>query len=362
MGGGRMVATCVINRDFWRDRRILLTGHTGFKGGWLAHWLHRLDAKVYGLALPPATSPNLFTQARVSETVANHLGDIRDARIVNRAFDEAQPEVVIHMAAQPLVLESYRSPTDTFATNVMGTVHVLDAVRRSATVRAVIVVTTDKCYENREWPWPYRETDRLGGHDCYASSKACAEIATSAFVSSFLTDRRVGAATVRAGNVIGGGDWSANRLIPDAVRAFLEKRPLVLRHPAAIRPWQHVLEPLHAYLALSERIFTEPARWSGAWNIGPPDALSVTEVVRAFTEAWGEDARWDTANTCATHHEAGTLRLDTSKARHELGWQPRLRTVDAVEWTARWYKTVAANGDGAAATCADIARYEALAS
>lgn len=354
----------MIDREFWQDRRVLVTGHTGFKGGWLCSWLHLLGAKTTGLSLEPTTEPNLFSQARIANMTASRLGDIRDSRVVDAVFAEARPEIIIHMAAQSLVLESYRKPVETFSTNVMGTVNVLDAARRTRGIRAVLVITTDKCYENREWHWPYRENDALGGHDCYATSKACAELATAGFVSSFLDAADIGVATVRAGNVIGGGDWSRDRLIPDAARAFLQKQRVALRNPTAVRPWQHVLEPLGAYLALAQRLYAEPRRWHGGWNVGPDprDALSVRDVIAAFAAAWGTDAEWDVAaaDKSAVQHEAHVLRLDTTKIRTAMGWRPRLPLSEAVEWTARWYKRVAADGDGDAATRSDIEQYEAL--
>ncbi len=345
----------------WQGRRVLLTGHTGFKGAWLSLWLRQLGAEVTGLSLAPHTEPNLFTAARVGDEMHSVLGDIRDPATVESVFEEARPEIVFHMAAQALVRSSYSDPVGTYATNVMGTVHVLDAVRRSPSTRAVVVVTSDKCYENREWAWPYRETDTLGGHDPYSNSKGCAELVAAAFRSSFFGNAGPAIATARAGNVIGGGDWALDRLVPDAVRAFERKEVLHIRNPAAIRPWQHVLEPLRGYLALAEALHDHGARFAGPWNFGPAaDAVQpVSAVAGALAKFW-PGARWEV--TPGEHpHEANTLCLDCSKARAELGWSAALRFEQAVEETAGWYARFLA-GESAQALCREqLARYEAIA-
>lgn len=341
--------------ELWRGRRVLVTGHTGFKGSWLALWLARLGARTCGLALEPPTVPSLFEAARVADGMTSIHGDVRDLAIVSRAIADHAPEVVFHLAAQSLVRESYARPVDTYATNVLGTVHVLEACRGSS-VRAIVVVTTDKCYENREWAWGYREIDPMGGHDPYSSSKGCAELVTSAYRRSFFEGARV--ASARAGNVIGGGDFARDRLVPDAARAFAAGETLVVRNPASIRPWQHVLDPLHGYLLLAERLLADPARYADAWNFGPSDdGWRVSDVADAFTEAWGDGRRWE-ARPDGGQHEARTLRLDCSKARADLGWTPRLDARAAVEWTARFYKEHAAGAPARELALRDLAAYE----
>lgn len=335
----------------WEGKRVFLTGHTGFKGSWMCLWLSKLGAHTTGYSLRPPTEPSLFDQARVSELVTDVEGDVRDLDRLTHAMREASPDVVIHMAAQSLVRPSYDDPIGTYATNVMGTAHVLEAARRVQSARTIVIVTSDKCYENHEWHWPYRENDPMGGHDPYSSSKGCAELVTSAYARSFLSDRNV--STVRAGNVIGGGDWALDRLVPDAVRAFSRGEKVVLRNPTAIRPWQHVLEPLRAYLEIAAR----GAR--GAWNIGPdpssvwPVARVVDELARHWDGGWVQDTR-------SHPHEAHALALDASKARNLLGWRPKLAIEPAIEWTARWYRRVAAGEDARTVTLEDIRRYEGL--
>jgi CDP-glucose 4,6-dehydratase len=353
----------------WRGRKVLLTGHTGFKGGWLALWLARLGAEVRGYALDPATDPNLFTAARVGSVVEDVRGDIRDAAALERAMQEFAPEVVFHLAAQPLVRYSYQDPIGTFETNVMGTAHVLDCVRRTPSVRAVVSVTTDKCYDNKEWVWPYRETDPLGGYDPYSSSKACAEIVSAAFRQSYFPVAELGqpsghcvaVATARAGNVIGGGDWSTDRLIPDLVRGFLSGEPVLIRRPHAIRPWQHVLEPLHGYLLLAEKLLTHDPRFATAYNFGPveDDARPVGWIAERMTRFWGDGASW-VQDTADSPHEAGYLKLDASRARADLGWVPRLRLDQALEMLVAWYRAWQAAADMHAFTLAQIERYQAL--
>ena len=326
--------------NVWKGKRVFLTGHTGFKGGWLALWLAQKGAVVRGYALDPYTQDNLFTEAKVGSVVEDIRGDIRDAAKLDAAMMDFAPEVVFHMAAQPLVRYSYEDPIGTYETNVIGTARVLDAVRRTPTVRAVVSVTTDKCYENKEWLWGYRETDPLGGYDPYSSSKACAEIVSAAFRQSFLAEAGVSVATARAGNVIGGGDWSTDRLIPDLVRGFLAGEPVKIRRPQAIRPWQHVLEPLAGYIALAEKLLTGDKRYATAFNFGPSDddAQPVGWIVERMTEFWGGSAKWVVDDADPSVHEAGYLKLDASRARAELAWHPRLDLKTALHWLVDWYK------------------------
>lgn len=332
----RTLAMLGLTPDFWRGRSVFLTGHTGFKGGWLAVWLHMLGARVHGFALAPSTRPALFDVARIDELMVHRIGDIRDAADLQDAMTVAQPEIVFHLAAQPLVREGYREPVSTFATNVMGTVNLLEAARSLPSVRAVVVVTSDKCYLNREWLRSYGEEDALGGRDPYSASKACAEIATMAWRESFLSGQ-VAVATARAGNVIGGADWADDRLIPDALRAWEKNEPLRVRYPGAVRPWQHVLEPLHGYLLLAERLAAGEA--SEAWNFGPDEAdmVPVGELLDRLAACWGEGAAWH-GDGGEHPHEAGLLRLDSAKARQRLGWQPRWRLDQALERVVAWHR------------------------
>jgi CDP-glucose 4,6-dehydratase len=331
----------------WRGRRVLVTGHTGFKGGWLSIWLASLGAKVAGYALDPPTHPSFFDSARVRDVLEDHRGDIRDAAATRRAVEAFDPEVVFHLAAQPIVKEGYRAPIDTYATNVVGTASVLDACRRAPGVRAIVVVTTDKCYENREWERGYVETDGLGGHDPYSNSKACAELVSDAFRRSYFTGRdpAVGLATARAGNVIGGGDWAADRLVPDLVRAAMAGTEALIRNPRATRPWQHVLEPLAGYLVLAEALLREPGRYAQAWNFGPDAGgdRAVSEVVEMLAARWQGRLRWR-LDTAEHPHEAGKLMLDSTKAHTRLRWKPRLALDDALRLTADWYALHMAGG------------------
>jgi CDP-glucose 4,6-dehydratase len=345
----------------WAGRRVLLTGHTGFKGSWMALWLHRLGAQVSGLALPPPSEPSLFKGARVDEVLSHHEADVRDLAAVQAVMKAEQPELVIHMAAQSLVRPSYDDPVGTYATNVMGTVNLLEAARHQPTVRGVLVITTDKCYDNREWPWGYRENDPMGGRDPYSSSKGCAELVCSAYRASFLAGQGVGLATARAGNVIGGGDWARDRLVPDVLAAFSRGEPVALRHPHAVRPWQHVLEPLRGYLTLSERLLGAESEAAQAWNFGPrdDDARSVGEVVAELARRWGDDARTDVQ--AGDHpHEATWLKLDTSLARQRLSWRPRLDLGGALQLTVDWHRGWLAGADPRTLTLEQIASYEAL--
>jgi CDP-glucose 4,6-dehydratase len=330
--------------QFWRGRRGLLTGHTGFKGAWLALWLARMGAEVTGLALPPASTPNLYELAGLDQRIRGVIGDINDRAVVERAMAQTRPEVVFHLAAQALVRESYRNPVDTFSTNVTGLATVLDVVRHVPQVAAVVVVTSDKCYENNEWVWGYREIDHLGGRDPYSASKGCAEIVARAMQRSFFAPYAASGhpgriATVRAGNVIGGGDWSSDRLVPDIVRGCLGKDGEVrLRSPSAVRPWQHVLEPLGAYLMIAERLVIAPEGADDRWNIGPSleDDRAVLDVAKAMVASLGV-GRVVIEEDRANPHEARLLRLDCSKAKALLGWQPMLRFEDSVRLTAEWY-------------------------
>jgi len=356
--------------SLWRGRRVFLTGHTGFKGGWLALWLAHLGADVRGYALDPCTNPNFFTVVRIGDVIEDIRGDIRDAERLDRSMREFRPEVVFHLAAQPLVRRSYEDPIGTYETNVIGTARVLDAVRRTSSVHAVVSVTTDKCYENKEWVWPYRETDPLGGYDPYSSSKACAEIVSAAFRQSYfpvdrLAEHGVAVATARAGNVIGGGDWSADRLIPDLIRGFLSGEPVRIRRPHAIRPWQHVLEPVHGYIRLAGELLAgapEAARFATAYNFGPgeDDARPVSWIAERMTGFWGNGASW-VLDEDHGPHEAGYLRLDASRARRDLGWIPRLRLETALEWLVLWYRTWQSSPDSIhELTLSQIARYQTM--
>jgi len=328
-----------MNPDFWRNRSVFLTGHTGFKGGWIALWLSHLGANVYGYSLAPPTAPNLFNAIQLRDRLMSAVtADIRDLPKLIAAMRKAEPSVVIHMAAQPLVRESYSKPVDTFTSNVIGTVNVLEAVRQSETVQAIINVTTDKCYENQEWVWPYRENDRLGGHDPYSSSKSCAEIAAAAYRDSFFAEVGIQLASVRAGNVIGGGDWASDRLIPDFLRALDSDKTLRIRSPNAVRPWQHVLEPLSGYLMLAERLVMDGAAFSEAWNFGPEefDAKPVSWIVERLCQKI-PNARSELDET-PQPHEAGLLKLDSAKAKNRLGWVPRWSIETALDKTVEWHK------------------------
>ncbi len=352
----------------WQRRKVFLTGHTGFKGGWLALWLAKLGANVRGYALDPNTEPNLFTIANIAGVLEDIRGDIRDASKLEPALRDFKPDVVFHLAAQPLVRLSYEDPIGTYETNVLGTARVLDAVRRTPSVRAVVSVTTDKCYENKESLTPYRETDPLGGYDPYSSSKACAEIVSAAYRQSYfhpskLAEHNVALATARAGNVLGGGDWSLDRLLPDLIRGFQSGEPVRIRHPHAIRPWQHVLEPLHGYLRLAEQLLTHHPKFATAYNFGPDedDAQPVAWIADTMKTLWGGNASWILDQNPSVH-EATYLRLDAGKAHADLGWAPHLRLETALEWLVDWYKA-AQSSDGKAMqafTVAQIAAYEKL--
>ncbi len=337
--------------DFWHGKRVLLTGHTGFKGSWLSLWLQSLGANLRGIALEPPTDPALFEVARVAAGMEHRIVDVRDFAAVKTQMDEFQPEIVIHMAAQPLVRLSYSQPIETYATNVMGTVHVLEAARHVGSVRAIVNITTDKCYENREWVWGYREDEPMGGYDPYSNSKGCAELVSSAYRKSFLKEAGIAMATARAGNVIGGGDWAADRLVPDILRALEKNEPVLIRNPYAIRPWQHVLEPLSGYLLLAERLYTTDQADAEGWNFGPrdEDARPVQWIVEHLCEDWGNGASWILQS--GDHpHEASFLKLDISKARQRLQWAPRWSLETALKHITDWHQAWL-NGQDMRAIC-----------
>ena len=325
---------------FWKGKKVFLTGHTGFKGGWLSLWLSSMGAKVTGYALAPNTTPNLFNVLAIDSLIEkSHIADIRDLAGLQKAMLEAKPDVVIHMAAQPLVRDSYLNPVGTYATNVMGTVHLLESTRTIDSVRVTVVVTTDKCYENKEWVWGYRENEPMGGYDPYSNSKGCAELVTSAYRQSFFSGSNSinKLASARAGNVIGGGDWSEDRLIPDAIKAFEANLPLMIRNPMATRPWQHVLEPLSGYLILAQALYKQGSPFASGWNFGPRDEdnRSVQEVVDLLISGWGDSARWKQEGS-EQPHEAQLLKLDCSKARAQLGWIPKWNLETATQKIVQW--------------------------
>jgi CDP-glucose 4,6-dehydratase len=337
----RQVETVVINRRFWDGRRVFITGHTGFKGGWMTLLLASLGAKLSGFALAPESDRGVFNAARLAGDDLDHrIGDIRDFARLKEAVSEARPDVVIHMAAQSLVRLSYREPVETYATNVMGTVHLLEAAREVPGIEAVLIVTSDKCYENVGRDWSFRENDPLGGHDPYSSSKGCAELVTSAYRRSFFNaEDSPRVASARAGNVIGGGDWALDRLVPDAIRAFSAGEPLIIRNPAAVRPWQHVLDPLLGYLKLAEHLVQGGMPFAEAWNFGPSAAseVPVEMVAGGLQRRWGNAARWD--HEAGHHpHEAAYLRLDCAKAQGRLSWRPLIGLDQALDLTVDWYK------------------------
>jgi len=353
-----------MNQDFWRGKRVLLTGHTGFKGSWLSLWLQSMGAEVVGYALAPPTNPNLFETAEVGKGMTSIIGDIRDLAKLQTVFTEHKPEIVFHMAAQPLVRYSYAEPVETYSTNVMGTVHLLEAVRNTPGVKAVVNITTDKCYENREWVWAYRENEPMGGYDPYSNSKGCAELVSAAYRSSFFnansySQHGVALATVRAGNVIGGGDWAQDRLIPDVLAAFEQGKSVNIRNPNSIRPWQHVLEPLSGYLKLAERLYEHGASFAEGWNFGPndEDAKPVGWIVEKMAGMWGDNAKWQ-IDSGEHPHEATYLKLDISKARSRLDWHPAMRLQDALKLIIDWSKQRQAGADIRKLTLEQISIYQ----
>ncbi|HYH18751.1 MAG TPA: CDP-glucose 4,6-dehydratase [Azospirillum sp.] len=346
-----------ITPDFWSGRRVFVTGHTGFKGGWLCLALGRLGAIVSGYALEPEGTPNVVELTGGGDGMTSTIGDLRDRVALGKALAAAEPEVVFHLAAQPLVRRAYAEPLETFDVNVMGTANLLEAVRGVGSVKAVVVVTTDKVYDNQEWAWPYRETDRLGGKEPYGASKACCELVVDAYRHSYLEKRTppVAVASVRAGNIVGGGDWAVDRLVPDAMRAFSAGRRLMIRNPAAVRPWQHVLEPVRGYLMIAERLIDHPAAAVGAWNFGPleEDCQPVSRIVDRLAMLWGDDAGWS-LEAGAQPYEARLLTLDSSRVRAEIGWKPVWRLARALEETVAWYRAFYRREDLTALTMRQI--------
>ena len=358
----------VVNSSFWKGRRVFLTGHTGFKGSWLALWLMEMGAEVTGYALPAEGETNLFTQANVANGMVSVFGDVRDLAALQTAMQKARPEVVLHLAAQALVRASYADPVNTFSTNVMGTVNLLEALRQCLDARCVVNVTTDKCYENREWVWGYRENEPLGGYDPYSSSKACSELVTAAYRNSFFAKpgadtSSVAIASARAGNVIGGGDYATDRLVPDVLAAFSQEHSVAVRNPNAVRPWQHVLEPLRGYLTLAEKLFAEGQAYAQAWNFGPrsEDAQPVQWIVEHLAKAWGAGAKWH-VDQGEHPHEAHYLRLDTNKAQQHLHWHPQLPLASALEWVVQWQRDVASGMQARDVTLRQIREYSRLVS
>lgn len=337
----------MIDPVFWKNRSVFLTGHTGFKGSWMSLLLRHLGAHVHGYALPPDDERGLFVSANIERDIDHTIGDVRDLGLLRKAVERGEPEIVVHMAAQSLVRRSYSAPVETYAVNVMGTVNLLEAVRNVPSVKAVLIVTSDKCYDNVGWVWGYRENDALGGHDPYSNSKGCAELVTDSYRRSFFHKRGAAAiASCRAGNVIGGGDWSIDRLVPDAMRAFIDKKPLRIRNPAAVRPWQHVIDPVAAYLRLAERLAQHGHDFAEAWNFGPSSdsEVPVSRIVSGLVDLWGHGALWEVDGSDHPH-EANYLKLDCSKAANRLGWAPLLGLDEALKLTVDWYKTAEDRGN-----------------
>ena len=329
-----------VNPEFWKNKRVFLTGHTGFKGSWLSLWLQSMGSNVKGYALNPPTTPSLFEEAKVADQMESVIGDIRDLEVLKDSMVSFNPDILIHMAAQPLVRLSYIEPVDTYTTNVIGTVNVLEAARKCLNLKAIVSVTTDKCYENKEWVWGYRENEAMGGHDPYSSSKGCAELVTAAYRNSFFySETTAFVASARAGNVIGGGDWAEDRLIPDILRAFENSKPVVVRNPLSTRPWQHVLEPLSGYLVLAQNLFEKGDEYAEAWNFGPKedDCKPVYWILDKMVEYWGKDAKWELDKN-NNPHEAGFLKLDCSKAAQELQWKPKWSLEHSLKLIVNWHQ------------------------
>lgn len=357
----------MVKAEFWKGKRVFLTGHTGFKGSWLCLWLHRMGAKVTGYALPPPTDPSLFEMARIGELVDSRIGNVGDLASLEAAMQAAQPEIVIHMAAQSLVRYSYDHPVETFTTNVVGTVHLLDAVRRTPSVRSVVIVTSDKCYYNEEWVWGYREDSRLGGIDPYSGSKGAAELVVTAYRHSYFSaDRHAdgpAVASARAGNVIGGGDWALDRLVPDIMRSLLKNEPTLIRNPQATRPWQHVLEPLNGYLMLAERLYTGRHQFASGWNFGPSEQSERTVgwIIEKLYDLWGVDFEWK-RDANPGPPESTFLKLDASKARAHLQWRPKLDLETTLAWIVDWTREYQKGADMREVTLTDIDRFGAIVS
>ena len=349
----------MIDPLFWKDRKVFITGHTGFKGGWLSHWLKNLGAHVSGYALPPNVDQSFYTQTSVKHSLlCNTFSDIRHLENFKKSMQEAQPSIVIHLAAQPLVIDSYSNPIDTYSTNIMGVVNMFEAVRSCSSVKAVLNITTDKCYENKEQLEGYQETDPMGGHDPYSASKGCSELVTASYRKSFFNDSGVAIASARAGNVIGGGDWAKNRIIPDAMNAFANSEKLLIRNPNSIRPWQHVLEPLFGYLMLCQQLINNPKAFSGAWNFGPNQESTqpVSVLADIIVDSWGGNAEWRHDN--GEHpHEANYLKLDCSKAKNILKWKPIWTLDQALVETVKWYKAFYNNENMSIFTLKQIEKY-----
>lgn len=348
----------LMKTNFWKHKRVLVTGHSGFKGGWMSVWLNELGANVVGYSLAPLTENNLYSCLNLSQSVTTIFSDIRNLDALQEAIELHKPDVIFHLAAQPLVRESYSAPINTYSTNVIGTLNVLEAALHSKSVRVVVNVTTDKCYENNEWCWGYRENEPLGGHDPYSSSKACSELITASYLRSFYLKEGKGLASARAGNVIGGGDWAKDRLVPDLIDAFHHGQTPRIRNPNSTRPWQHVLEPVSGYLLLAEKLWENPSKFSGAWNIGPEesDAKSVSWIADALVKLWGETVSWST-DIAENVHEANSLKLDISKAKTHLGWRPTWNIQEALSMTADWYKKYYDGQNGREVTVDQILKY-----
>lgn len=353
-----------MNKSFWKDKKIFVTGCTGFKGSWLSLWLQYLEAHVVGYALAPPTQPSLFKIAHVADGMTYITGDIRDLEYLKTVINRHQPEIIIHMAAQALVQNSYHDPVETYSTNIMGTVNVLEAVRQSESVRVVVCITSDKCYENKEWFWGYRENERMGGRDPYSSSKGCAELVIAAYRNSYFSletfkHHRLAVASARAGNVIGGGDWAKDRLIPDIMNALMENRPVIIRKPNSTRPWQFVLAPLSGYLVLAEQLWKRGPEFAQSWNFGPNDneVRPVSWIVEYMTNLWGEGARFE-LDSAKYPHEDNLLKLDCSKAKSLLKWSPKLSLATTLEWIVEWYRGYQQNKNMRQLTESQIAKYE----
>lgn len=349
-----------MNHEFWNGKRVFITGHTGFKGSWMSLWLQNCGAILKGFSLAPNTHPNLFSIASIEDGMESEFGDIRSLECLKKSLVDFAPDIVIHMAAQPLVRLSYKNPVNTYSTNVMGTVNLLESVRSSSSTRAVVNVTTDKCYENKEWIWSYRENEPMGGYDPYSNSKGCSELVTSAYRQSFFgSQSNVELASARAGNVIGGGDWSSDRLIPDALKCFDNKQPVNIRNPLAIRPWQHVMEPIAGYLTLAEKLYTQGNNYAGAWNFGPKDddVRSVAEIMDYLVKKWPSSTAW-VVDQDDQPHEAQLLKLDISKAKIKLNWEPQWDLSTTLDSIIRWHQLWLDGSDMREVTLGQITDYE----